>query len=97
MELLRTVIDILMICIGLGSWVMFLPQIRLLWKVKEAKSITLWLVWGSFASQVVVLIHSLLQRDLLLTFAMATSLICLVIVLVMIYYYRKWPGGRGNK
>ena len=94
METFRTVVSWLVAGIGLVGWTVFVPQIRLLLKEKEAKSISLGLIWGSFAMQTLMFTHALLQNDWHLAFAMFTSLSCLVIVLALIYYYRKYPGGR---
>jgi len=94
MENFQQIISWLVVGIGLISWIMFLPQIRLLLKAKEAKSISLGLVWGSFITQFIIFIHTILQKDWQLSFAILTSLVCLVIIICLIYYYRQWPGGR---
>lgn len=94
MEVFGQVIAWLVVGVGLFGWLVFLPQIRLLLRVKEANSISLGLVWGSFGMQAIILVHAILQKDWHLTFAVGTSLACLAFTLFLIYYYRKWPGGR---
>ena len=94
MDIFRNIIALMVVGVGFVGWSVFLPQIRLLLKEKEARSISLGLVWGSFAMQVIIFTHTTLQKDWHLTFALGTSLICLVLVLALIYYYRKYPGGR---
>lgn len=94
MDILRNIIELMVVCVGFVGWSVFLPQIKLLLKEKEARSISLGLVWGSFAMQVIIFIHTILKKDWHLTFAIGTSLICLTLVLRLVYYYRKYPGGR---
>ena len=93
-DTLREAVAWLVAVVGLFGWIMFIPQIRLLLKAKEAKSISLGLIWGSFVAQSIIALHAVLQRDWHLTFAIATSLTCLAITLFLIYYYRRYPGGR---
>ena len=94
MYIFREIISWMVVSIGFVSWVVFLPQIKLLLKEKEAKSISLGLVWGSFGMQLIMFTHTTLKKDWHLTFALGTSLACLIIILVLIYHFRKYPGGR---
>jgi uncharacterized protein with PQ loop repeat len=94
MEFAREVVAWLVASIGLVGWVTFLPQIRLLLKVKEAKSISLGLLWGSFAMQAIILVHVAFAGDWKLALVYITGLMCLVVILSLTYYYRRWPGGR---
>jgi len=80
--------------VGFTSWAVFLPQIKLLLEAKEATSISLGLIWGSFFIQTIIITHEILIKDWSLTFALGTSSICLIIIITLIYYYRKYPGGR---
>lgn len=96
MEIFREVVAWLVATIGLSGWVIFLPQIRLLLRVKKADSISLLLIWGSFAMQATVLTHVLIQKviDWKLSVVFFTSLACHIIILILIHRYRKWPGGK---
>lgn len=76
------------------SWMIFLPQFRLLKKVKDSRSISTGTVWGSLTLQLLILTNSIFKHNWQLTMALCTTITCLVIMLPMIYYYRKWPGGR---
>ena len=94
MDIFSNIVSLMVLGVGFVGWTVFLPQIKLLYEEKEAKSISLGLIWGSFAMQAIMLTHTILRKDWYLTFAISTSLICLLIVLVLIYYYREHPGGR---
>lgn len=96
MDVLREIVGWVVMIIGFGVWVVFLPQISLLYKVKEAKSISLLLIMGSFAMQAIILFHIAIQVEIDWNLAMVyiTSLISLIILLGQIYYYRRFPGGR---
>lgn len=94
METFSQVIAWLVVGTGFFGWLVFIPQIRLLLKVKESRSISLGLSWGTFGMQAIILMHAILQKDWHLTFAVGTSLTCLAIMLSLIHYYRKWPGGK---
>ena len=96
MEQFREIVSWLVMGIGFVGWTVFIPQIRLLVKTKESKSISLGLIWGSFSMQAIMLTHTLLNKDFAMSFALGTSLICLSIIVVLIYYYRKWPSGRST-
>jgi len=80
--------------VGFVGWLIFLPQIKLLFKNKEAQSISLGLIWGSLGMQATILTHTILKKDWPLVFAITMNYICLIVVLILIYYYRKYPGGR---
>ena len=95
MDTFREIVAWLVAMIGFVSWIIFLPQIRLLIKVKTADSISLLLIWGSIVMQTTILLHILIQEviDWKLSIVFFTSVVCLSILLVLIYYYRRWPGG----
>lgn len=95
MLVIREVVAWLVVMIGLVGWTVFLPQIHLLIKAKKAESISLGLMWGSFAMQTIILTHILLQPiiDWRLSIIYFSSLACHTIILFLIYYYRRWPGG----
>ena len=88
------IVSILVVVVGFTSWIVFLPQIKLLLKLREATSISLGLVWGSSIMQLIMIVHAIIGKDWPLVFALSTSLMCLLIIVVLIYYYRKFPGGR---
>ena len=94
MEMLSSVIDTLVLVCGFGIWVFFIPQIRLLLKEKESKTNSLSLMWGSFVIQTLVLIQVLLRENWPLVFVQAMSLTGVTITLILIHYYRRYPGGR---
>ncbi len=98
MEIFREVIAWLVAGIGVVGWTIFLPQIKLLIRVKTADSISLLLIWGSFAMQVIVLIHILIQEEIdwKLSIIYFTSIACHTVILALIYYYRRWPGGKNQ-
>ncbi len=96
MDIFREIVAWLVAVIGFTGWIVFLPQIRLLLKVKKADSISLLLVWGSVAMQATILIHILIQEivDWKLSVVFFTSIACQIVLLTLIYYYRRWPGGK---
>jgi uncharacterized protein with PQ loop repeat len=96
MELFRAIMSWSVVIIGLTAWSAFLPQIKLLIKTKEAKSVSVGLFWISFGMQVTVLTYLIIQPsiDWKLALSYITCIICQVVIIGMIYYYRKWPGGR---
>jgi uncharacterized protein with PQ loop repeat len=52
--------------VGIGgflSWLLFVPQIRLLTREKISTSISLWLIWGSWVLQGLILIQAILQGN----------------------------------
>ncbi len=93
MKKFEMIVDGLVVVAGFIGWIVFLPQIELLWEMKKADTISLGMVWGSFALQAILFIQGILKKNWPVVFMMSTSLICLCIILVLIYYYRQWPGG----
>lgn len=91
---LETFVDGLVVVAGFVGWIVFVPQIRLLLQMKKSDTISLGMVWGSFALQATIFFQGLLKKNWPLVFVMSTSLICLCIILFLIYRYRRWPGGR---
>ncbi len=98
MELVREIVGLLVIAIGLVEWVVFLPQIRVLYKVKKAEEFSLLTLWASLVMQAIILTHILLQPtvDWKISITYFTGIICFVVFLALVHYYRCWPGGRGK-
>ncbi|MCA9358047.1 hypothetical protein KC902_02175 [Candidatus Kaiserbacteria bacterium] len=88
------VVDWLVATAELFTWLLFLPQIRLLIKVKDSKSISLGMTWGSWILQVLILTQSILHQTWTLAFTMGMSVFFLSITIVCIHYYRIHPGGK---
>jgi hypothetical protein len=70
----------------------FLPQYRLLWKIKDSRSISTGLYWISLGLQVVLFTDSILHGNREMIFAFSTSILAIVYLLILVYYYR--PRGR---
>lgn len=96
MDIFREIMAWLVATIGLVGWTVFIPQIRLLIKIKKADSISLLLIWGSFAMQSTILTHILIQEiiDWKLSTVFFTSIACQFVILILIYHYRRWPGDK---
>lgn len=94
MEALREVVAWLVAASAFIVWLLFLPQIRIMYKVKRADSISLGTVGGSFSIQSLIFMHAILNYDYRLAFLQSTSMFFLCIVIIMIIYYRKFPEGR---
>lgn len=93
---LEMFVDGLVVVAGFVGWIVFVPQIQLLWRMKKSDTISPGMVWGSFALQAILFIQGILKKKVHwpVVFVMSTSLICLCITLFLIYRYRRWPGGR---
>ncbi len=87
------VIDWLVGISGLFTWLLFVPQIKLLLTVKDSQSISLLMIWGSWILQVLVLIQSILHETWSLAFTMGVSVLFLTITNCFVWYYRRFPGG----
>lgn len=87
-------VDTLVMGAGFITWVLFLPQIRLLYTAKRSDTLSLGTVYGSFSVQTLVFIQALLKGNWQLAFLQGTSMFFLVIVIIMVHWYRRWPGGR---
>lgn len=96
MDIFREVVAWIVVAIAFLGWISYLPQIKLLLKVKESKSVSLGLMWSGVGMQGMVLIHLLLQPkiDGKLVWVYITNLVCMFVVLYLIYRYRRWPGGK---
>ena len=79
---------------GLFTWLLFAPQIHLLWKQKRSDTISLGMTWGSWLLQSLILTQSLLHENWSLTLTMGVSVLSLSITIFFIHYYRAFPGGR---
>ena len=84
----------LVILVGLVGWVVFIPQIRLLTKIKDSRSISLGMIWGSLLMQIILFTNSFLRKDWPMAFTMLTSLSFLFFTICLVHYYRRWPGGQ---
>ena len=98
MDTFREIIGWLVAGSGFVCWVAFVPQIRLLVKIKRSESNSLGLMWISFVMQVITLLYLLIQPkiDWRLVSVYTMSLIGLIVITVLIYYYRRFPGGRNK-
>lgn len=99
MDIFREVVAWLVATIGLVGWFVFLPQIRLLYKTKQAESFSLLSMWASFAMTITILVHILLQRsiDWKLSITYFTGMALSIAFLSLVHYYRRWPGGRNRQ
>ncbi len=93
-EVFRNVVNWLIAASGLFMWVIFIPQYRLLLKVKDSKSISFATNGMSWVLQALIVIQAMIYRNWSLLFVTGVSLFCLSILCVMILYYRKFPGGK---
>ena len=94
MELFRTTVDWVVVGAGFISWVVFLPQIQLLLRVKRSDSVSLGLLWGSVALQSLALLQLVLRENWQLSVMYVVGLFCLAIIIFLVYRYRKYPGGK---
>ena len=96
MTTFREVVAWVVFLIGIGGWVVYIPQITLLIRKKESGAISFGLLWGSVAMKLTILLHLLIQIkvDWRLALVYSTSIVCLAILLQLTYRYRRWPGGR---
>ncbi len=94
LQLLKDVVDVLVWISGFVTWFVFIPQLKLLYKVKESKSISSLTMWMSWSIQVVILSQALLAGNTSLIFTMLVSVFFISIVIVFVHYYRAFPGGR---
>jgi hypothetical protein len=87
------IIDSLVFFGGLFIWVLFLPQILLLLREKHARTNSLLLTGGSLALQLLLLAQALLRENWPSAFVMGMSVLGNAIIVVLILYYRRFPGG----
>lgn len=87
-------VDLSVAILGFFTWALFVPQIKLLIKEKNSRSISLGMTWGSWAIQALILIQSVLHQNWSLVLTMGISVIFLTITNALIHYYRVFPGGR---
>lgn len=79
---------------GFIVWILFVPQILLLYKTKDSKSISLWSLWISWVLQVLIVVQGVLITNWSFVFATSVSIAGVSIEIAMVYYYRIFPGGR---
>jgi len=90
---LMNIVDSLVFFGGFFIWVLFLPQVLLLIKEKQARTNSLFLTGGSFALQLLLLFQAVLRENWPSTFVMGMSVLGNAIIIVLIIYYRRFPGG----
>ena len=90
----KLIMDSLVVLSGFVIWLLFIPQIKLLISVKESKSNSLWASGLSWGLQVLILFQAILYANWSLVFAMGASVFFLTILILVILYYRRFPGGR---
>jgi hypothetical protein len=91
---LKVAVDWLVGLSGFFVWILFIPQIKLLLEVKESRSNSIWASVLSGGLQMLILLQALLNSNWALFFTTTVSVVFVAIVLVIILYYRKFPGGR---
>lgn len=96
METFAAFIDTLVLVSGFLIWILFVPQIRLLLKEKQSRTNSLFLQWGSLLIQICLLIQVILRSNYQLAFVQAVSILGVATTIVLIHYYRRYPGGRQN-
>lgn len=84
----ETIVDALVFLAGFVAWAVYLPQIRLLLKVKKSDTISLGLVGGSWVLQTLLFLQSIIKENWSLTFMMGLSLLALSCVIWLVSYYR---------
>lgn len=94
MEFFKSAVDALVALSGFVSWTIFLPQIRLLLRVKKSDNLSFGTVWGSLALQSLIITQSLLKGNWPLAFMISVNATALGCLIFLIYYYRKFPGGK---
>lgn len=98
MELFESVVGWMVAMVSFVIWALFLPQIKLLYRVKDSQSLSLLTVYGSLAVQTLIFTRALLKSDFKLALLQSTSMFFLGIIICMAHYYRRYPGGRkGHK
>lgn len=91
---LKWVVDFLVALSGLIVWIVFIPQLKLLYTVKESKSNSIWTSALTFLLQFLILIQADLNKNWTLAFTSSVSVFFVGVTLIFILYYRKFPGGR---
>jgi uncharacterized protein with PQ loop repeat len=87
-ETLIHIVDFAVFGASLLVWTVFIPQIRLLYRIKKSEGLSLATVWGSLTVQSLIWFQSLLKQNWPVLVVMTTSVICLIIILVLAYRYR---------
>ncbi len=88
------IIDSLVFLGGLFIWILFFPQILLLLKEKQANTNSLFLTGGSLVLQILLLIQAILRLNWPSAFVMGMSVLGNLVIVVLVLYYRRFPGGR---
>ncbi|TSC68847.1 MAG: hypothetical protein G01um101456_457 [Parcubacteria group bacterium Gr01-1014_56] len=94
LDAIKQTVDLLVWFNGFVVWIVFIPQMKLLFSVKDSKSISLWTASLSWFLQVIILLQAFLYENWPLVFSMGISLLFLTLLIGIIYYYRRFPGGR---
>lgn len=96
MNVIREIVGWLVFTTGFVSWMIFIPQIKLLLKVKESKSLSKTTLWSSLTINTIILSHAILQKDWRLAFPITAGMACMIPLLILTYYYRRHPGGKSK-
>ena len=88
------IVDWLVFVGGLGTWLLFVPQIRVLTRVKDSRSFSFQTLYGSLALQVTILAQAALHLNGQLIFTMVMSVAGLCLTIGLTHYYRHHPGGK---
>lgn len=94
METFVAIIDTLVVVAGFLIWLLFIPQIRLLLRERQSRTNSIYLTGGSFLLQSLLLTQVVLYQNWPLAFVQTMSLTGVTVMLALILYYRRFPGGR---
>lgn len=87
-NIVRMVVDLLVVISGFLSFLVLFPQITLLLRVKRSDSISPIMVGGSILIQSPILVQAILHGNWPLVFTMSMSIAGLAVILMLIYKYR---------
>ncbi len=97
MELTRYILSWLVAILGLLSWVPYLPQISLLVEKKRSDTLSYGLFGLALGIQMPTVTYILIKEtiDWKLAVGFFSCIIPELVIIYLIYRYRKWPGGKG--
>jgi uncharacterized protein with PQ loop repeat len=90
-------IDVLVGLSAFVMWALFLPQMRLLMKLKDSRSVSLASAWGSCLAQMLILTQGVFKGNWTLVASLGVSTIFFLATIFLIHYYRWFPGGRTRR
>ena len=76
------------------TWSLYLPQMKRLSRVKDSRPFSLLSIFGSYALNVLVCANAFLNENRQLFFLQLTIIAFQSLLISMIVYYRRRPGGR---